>query len=291
MTILAIILVGCKTNEPEEVNPSANFSCSSNGLIVTFSNSSKNANSFKWNFGDGQTSTTKNPSHKYSKYGTFTVKLTATNGEKSHTTSKSIMLTEASPKANFTFKTEHPLKAVFTNNSTNATSYVWDFGDGTTSTDKNPTHRYNGKGVYNVTLKAKNGSKSNTYKTNVTIEEPTKCYLSGYVISKIPKQNEYYQIRFTDQYIWDPDNFGTTAWTLLSNANLPKTFTFSSPKQITGFTKYWCTLWQSSKSDGSNATNAFRCTVTQEQLYTSFPETLTNNDKTTTIIEMHFIWK
>ncbi len=274
-----------------DLTPTAKFTYSKNGLTVTFINSSTNAQSYKWEFGDGPTSTETNPSHTYTNYGTYSVKLTAINGSKTNSYTQSLTLTEVTPTASYTYKTEHPLKAVFTNTSKNATSYVWDFGDGTTSTEKNPTHRYSGKGVYKVTLKATSGSKSNTYATNITIVEPTKCYLSGYVISKIPKQNEYYQIRFTDQYIYDPDEFGTTPWTLLSNANLPKTFTFTSPKQITGFTKYWCTLWQSSKSDGSNATNAFRCNVTKEQLYTSFPEKLTNNDQTKTIIEIHFIWK
>ena len=271
--------------------PQAKFSYSTNGLEVTFKNQSTNAQSYSWNFGNGKTSTQKDPTITYTSAGTYSVSLVASNGDKTDTYRQSVIVSEIQPVASFSYKTEHPLKVVLTNNSSNATSYQWNFGDGTTSTEKNPTHRYNGKGVYKITLTAKNNSKSNTYNTNVTIEEPTKCYLSGYVISKVPKQNEYYQIRFTDQYTFSPDNFGTTAWTLLSNANLPKTYTFSSPKQITGFTKYWCTLWQSSKSDGSNAINAFRCEVTQNQLFTNFPETLTNTPQTTTIIEMHFIWK
>ncbi len=271
--------------------PQAKFSYSTNGLEVSFKNQSTNAQSYSWNFGNGKTSTQKDPTITYTSAGTYSVSLVASNGDKTDTYKQNVTVSEKQPVASFSYKTEHPLKVVLTNNSSNATSYLWNFGDGTTSTEKSPTHRYNGKGVYKITLTAKNNSKSNTYSTNVTIEEPTKCYLSGYVISKVPKQNEYYQIRFTDQYTLKPDNFGTTAWTLLSNANLPQTYTFSSPKQVTGFSKYWCTLWQSSKSDGSNATNAFRCEVTQNQLFTNFPETLTNTNQTSTIIEMHFIWK
>ena len=271
--------------------PKAKFSYSKNELKVTFSNQSTNADSFSWNFGNGQTSTQKDPTITYTAEGTYSVSLTAKKGDLSDTYTQQISVAYNAPAASFTYKTEHPLKVILTNNSSNATSYQWNFGDGSTSTEKNPTHRFSSKGVYKITLTAKNSSKSNTYSTNVTIEEPTKCYLAGYVLSKIPKQNEYYRLRFTDQYTFSADDFGTTPWTLLSNANLPYTYNFSSPKQITGFTKYWCTLWQSSKSDGSNATNAFRCNITQEQLFTNFPETLTNNDKTTTVIEMHFIWK
>lgn len=290
LLVLPLLFAACKQEEPVII-PKAKFSYTTTNLTVIFKNQSNNAVSYYWDFGNGQTSTQKDPSVTYNTEGTYTVHLTAVNGERKDTYKQNISVSYKQPVASFTFQTKAPLKVVLTNTSTNATSYEWDFGDGTTSTEINPTHRYNGKGVYKVTLVASNSSKSSTYHTNITIEEPTKCYLSGYVISKVPQQNEYYQIRFTDQYTWDPDNFGTTAWTLLSNANLPKSFTFTSPKQITGFTKYWCTLWQSSKNDGSNATNVFRCNVTQEQLYTTFPETLTNNDKTKTIIEMHFVWK
>lgn len=199
--------------------------------------------------------------------------------------------TVVEPTARFNFKTEQPLKVILTNTSYDAKSYYWDFGDGQTSTEESPIHKYSGKGVYTIILTAKNGTKTSKSSAAVTIEEPTRCYLAGYRISKIPKQNEYYQIRFTDQYTFSADNFGTTEWTLLSDAILPKTFSFSSPKQITGFTKYWCTLWQSSKSNGNNATNAFRCNITQDQLFTKFPETLTNTDQSKTIIEMHFTWK
>lgn len=288
--LLVALFVGCKTEEPE-IQPVAKFSYSKNGLKVTFSNQSTNADSFLWDFGNGQTSAQKDPAVTYASEGTYSVALIANKGDLSDTCTQQISVAYLVPTASFTYKTEHPLKVVLKNNSSNATSYQWNFGDGSTSTAKSPTHRYNSKGVYKITLTAKNSTKSNTYSTNVTIEEPTKCYLAGYVLSKIPKQNEYYRIRFTDQYTFSADDFGTTPWTLLSSANIPYTYNFSSPKQITGFTKYWCTLWQSSKSEGSNASNAFRFDVTQEQLFTNFPETVTNSDKTTTIIEVQLLWK
>ncbi|HOY32267.1 MAG TPA: C25 family cysteine peptidase [Bacteroidales bacterium] len=50
-----------------------------------------------------------------------------------------------------------PLTVQFTNNSANAVSYLWNFGDGTTSTDPNPTHQYTTLGVYDVTLTADAG--------------------------------------------------------------------------------------------------------------------------------------
>ncbi|WJJ95711.1 PKD domain-containing protein [Algibacter luteus] len=68
----------------------------------------------------------------------------------------------APPVANFTEATsESNLMATFTNTSTDATSYSWDFGDGSTSTDVNPVHTYAYKGQYIVTLTATSTAGSN----------------------------------------------------------------------------------------------------------------------------------
>nr|WP_294937264.1 PKD domain-containing protein [uncultured Flavobacterium sp.] len=56
------------------------------------------------------------------------------------------------PSANFTINQTNGLTYQFQNSSTNAVSYLWDFGDGTTSTEQNPTHTYAMNGNYNVTL-------------------------------------------------------------------------------------------------------------------------------------------
>ncbi|MBQ9339106.1 MAG: PKD domain-containing protein [Paludibacteraceae bacterium] len=131
-----------------EITPTPNFSYTTSGLSVTFKNTSINATSYSWDFGDGQTSTANNPLHTYKSHGVFRVTLTASNGSKSNYVSQSITLKEQTPQASFTYTTTHPLKVILKNTSTNAISYEWDFGDGSTSTEKNPTHRYNGIGVY-----------------------------------------------------------------------------------------------------------------------------------------------
>lgn len=59
--------------------------------------------------------------------------------------------------------------ATFTNTSNGATSYTWNFGDNTTSTDANPVHNYASAGTYTVTLTATNGGCSATYSFDVVI--------------------------------------------------------------------------------------------------------------------------
>ena len=110
-----------------------------------------------WNFGDGKTSTVRNPSHTYSKAGAYTVTLTITGagGTNSCTQPDYITVYDA-PKANFSASPSSgkpPLQVNFTNESTGLiTSWLWSFGDGTTSMNENPEHTYNSPKTYTAKL-------------------------------------------------------------------------------------------------------------------------------------------
>ncbi|WP_292546836.1 PKD domain-containing protein [Methanoregula sp.] len=134
-------------------------------------------NSWHWDFGDGTTSTEQNPSHIYNAGGTYTVNLTITSGSGGiNTLVKTKYISAYSPPtAAFTSNTvagKSPLSVTFTDQSTGApTSWLWDFGDGTTSTSQNPTHPYSTTGsdtvTYTVNLTATNAAGSNiTSKTS-----------------------------------------------------------------------------------------------------------------------------
>ena len=132
--------------------PVANFSADKTSgaapLAVQFSNSSTNATSWSWNFGDNTSSTAQNPSKTYSSAGTYTVKLTATGSGGSHTVTKTNYITvnqPTAPVANFSANQTSgtaPLTVQFANSSTNSTSWSWNFGDGTTSTAQKPANTY-----------------------------------------------------------------------------------------------------------------------------------------------------
>src|SRR5690349_7645379 len=64
--------------DDEPAKPSASFTYDDNGREVTFTSTSKNATTFAWDFGDGETSTEENPVHTYESYGVYTVKLKVT---------------------------------------------------------------------------------------------------------------------------------------------------------------------------------------------------------------------
>ncbi|RMG22191.1 MAG: PKD domain-containing protein, partial [Bacteroidetes bacterium] len=78
------------------------------------------------------------------------------------------------PSANFSFTQDEAdfKKISFTNLSISATDFAWDFGDGSSSNEKNPTHVYPGEGTYTVSLTASDKlGAQNTYSTAVKVEE------------------------------------------------------------------------------------------------------------------------
>ena len=135
---------------------------------------------WKWSFGDGTYSTSKNPAHTYNKAGKYTVSLTSSNSAGSNTLKKSGYINVAAPLkapvAAFSASPRSgkaPLKVQFTDKSANSpTSWKWSFGDGTYSTSKNPAHTYSKAGKYTVKLTVKNAKGNNT-KT-----------ISGYIVAK-----------------------------------------------------------------------------------------------------------
>jgi PKD repeat protein len=138
-------------------------------LTVSFTDTSTNTpTSWNWNFGDGNTSTTQNPSHTYYSNGIYTVSLNATNSGGSNTTTRTNYITvfQPAPVANFNatpLTGISPLYVAFTDTSTNSpTSWLWNFGDGSTDSSQNPTHTYAGSGIYTVQLNASNTGGSNT---------------------------------------------------------------------------------------------------------------------------------
>lgn len=126
---------------------------------VNFQNTTAAGASYLWNFGDGTTSTNENPSHTYSKEGTFTVKLFVTNisGCMDSLVKKDfIKISKPSVSINnLPQKGCVPLAHTFSAkiNSLDAlTGYLWNFGDGTTSTEVSPKHVYTTPGKFSVTL-------------------------------------------------------------------------------------------------------------------------------------------
>lgn len=160
---------------------------------ISFTNYSTDATSYKWEFGDGATSTSSSPKHIYTTGGTFTATLTATGEGGTNTMTKNVTIKDAlaKPVANFSFSGDNnfaPTQIIFSNSSSDAASYYWEFGDGQTSTLQNPTHIYTAGGIFNVTLTAKNtAGDMNIINKTITIKnKPTKLKITSMVLTAMP---------------------------------------------------------------------------------------------------------
>ncbi|MDZ7309171.1 MAG: phytase, partial [candidate division KSB1 bacterium] len=155
---------------PPGVNFVASATSGTAPFTVTFSDqSSGDPTSWNWDFGDGGSSTERNPSHTYNTPGDYTVKLTAGNTCGTSTGSKANYIHVAPcqpPGVNFTAAPTSgnaPLTVAFTDQSGgNPTAWRWDFGDGASATQQHPSHQYTVAGDYTVTLTATNSCGSTT---------------------------------------------------------------------------------------------------------------------------------
>ena len=158
---------------PQNKKPTANLSAGEpyRGYVnesITFNGSLSydpdgNITAWFWTFGDGTNGTGKITNHTYHKTGTFTVTLKVTDNKgatDNDTTAVNITKKpNITPSADFSI---FPINATtddaiqFTDRSTDPdgiiVSWSWTFGDGTHSTEKNPAHRFNQSGIYQVTL-------------------------------------------------------------------------------------------------------------------------------------------
>jgi len=161
-------------------------------VVVNFTNTSTNANTYTWNFGDPasgglNTSTTTNPSHTYDSAGTYQIELiacnTACNPQQCDTGLFTLNVVDSGQlRASFTVT---PATACiqdtvkFRNTSNNSTSWLWNFGDQNTSTLKNPKHIYTLPGTYTVTLIAINGTQTDTTTRTITVNSPPSAQITA----------------------------------------------------------------------------------------------------------------
>lgn len=178
--------------------------------------STPNTATFTWDLGDGTTFTgTTPPTHTYPSKGTYTIKLVmndpnACNAPDSVT--KTISFNGTIVEADWEFPDIKCAQdtALFNNKSTNATNYLWVFGDGDSSTVTSPVHNYDTAGTFLVKFYAFNPNTCNkvdSIQSTITLRDnPTANFVHAPVI---PETNE--PVTFTnksinaDTYNW---NFG-----------------------------------------------------------------------------------
>jgi PKD repeat protein len=188
--------------------PVAGFTIFPTNLTVAFTSTATGDNlTYLWGFGDGNTSTEQNPTHAYAGGGSYNVTQTVSNTAGSNAVTQAVNVTVplAAPVAGFTtFPTD--LTVVFTSTATgDSLTYLWDFGDGNTSTEQNPTHAYAGGGSYNVTQTVSNTAGSNAVTQAVNVTAPLAAPVAGFTTFPTDLTVAFTSTAIGDSltYLWD----------------------------------------------------------------------------------------
>jgi len=162
----------CRANQTQGAAP----------LTVQFTGSGISPVSWYWDFGDGTHSTDQNPVHTYVNPGYYDVTLvvTSSDGQRRTVSFRQYIKVYYEPMSCFTATTSWgtipgTYAAVYNDirfrdaSMDVPTSWYWDFGDGTYSTEQNPTHAYTKPGTYKVTLTVTNPAGSDTFSCNIPV--------------------------------------------------------------------------------------------------------------------------
>ncbi len=128
--------------------------CDSN-LVIDLVSQSVNAVDYLWTFGDGTGSNAVNENHSYNIPGSYTVTLIVSDSNRCHPADAVSQVVTLLPNAAVNFTVNDVClgtNAVFNNQSNPAAHFVWNFGDGNSSTAYAPSHTYAQNGLYNVQL-------------------------------------------------------------------------------------------------------------------------------------------
>ena len=150
--------------------------------------------SFTWDFGDG-TRVTAGPgpvTHAFQSPGTYKVRLILTDTSYCNAPDSMELELRISPLVDARFLTPAtgcvPYNAVFENTSLAGQTFFWDFGDGTTSTDVNPTHLYNNPGTYTIKLVATDPSTCNIIDSTTTTITVSTRPTANFTVTPVPPE-------------------------------------------------------------------------------------------------------
>ncbi len=156
--------------------PSANFRWErQEGRSVQFTDTSWDGpETWSWDFGDGSTSTDRSPEHTFARNGTYAVTLVVANDVGASEPRTLDVVIQNRPVADFSWEIVGDRTVKFSETSSNSpTEWLWDFGDGSTSSQRNPEHTFDSMNTFEVTLVATSAAgSSNPVSKNVQVTDP-----------------------------------------------------------------------------------------------------------------------
>ncbi len=224
--------------------PHSEFSISTESACepaaISFINTSENCDSYHWDFGNGKTSSEKNPTFVFRSAGKFNVTLTVTSGSFSDSQTKTLTIFEK-PNADFEIAKKsknyfNDEEIRFSNYSTKYSKCIWNFGDNNTSTYTNPSHIYETEGNYKVSL--------------ICISDE-KCADTAF-INNLFIQDSKYKITFPTAFSPDKSGQNNGYWKNSSSPNTifyPIINTEISNYRLRIFNKYGSLVFESNNID------------------------------------------
>lgn len=180
-----------------------------------------NLNSWSWNFGGQGISTTQNPTFTFGNIGNFPITLSVSNDwgcNEVYTINNAVEVTYPHPSFSANTYSCTDYAVTFNNQSVGANmTYLWDFGDGNTSTQASPSHFYNSEGTFTVCLTAtdKYGCDSTLCKPNyILIADPVAAFVADTTDATCPPLIVNFQNSslYANVFHWDfGDNGGTSS--------------------------------------------------------------------------------
>ena len=205
------------------VNVKANFSSDKTAgcpaLVVNFTDSSLNATSWYWDFGNGNTSTLENPSATFLTSGLYQVKLVVQNGGETDSMTKTIQVYRV-PVAGFTENAPNPCTFDTIHFEPNITlgdapivDYAWGFGNGVDVSDSVAFYQYTSNGTYAVTLVIQDSNGCSSNKTTSLTIHVWPSPKAAFTATPVSTCNSSQVVSFKNQssgaglsYLWNLDN-------------------------------------------------------------------------------------
>ena len=197
-------------------------------VLVDFNDNSQEilpGATYEWSFGDGGTESSSNPSHEYTEAGLFTVNLLVHNTERCFASISKSNYIQVNPNPTAGFEPDPWITTMdtplieFINLSTSDSTligYEWDFGDGDTSDEENPSHTFQDPGEYEITLRIEtiNGCWDTTLAV-VALTEYVQLFIPTAFTPNGDGLNDVFQVKGTpmaDYNLYIYNRWGQQVW-------------------------------------------------------------------------------
>jgi PKD repeat protein len=206
-----------------------------------------------------------------------------------------ISCNKTKPIANFSFdgtSKPAPVSIQFTNTSSDAVEYSWDFGDGGSSTEENPSHQYKNAGTYTITLLAKNkkGDSNILTKPIIVLEAPTIAVVTRLTVNSVSNFGSF-DIKINNLFVGSLSS--TSIPQSISVSSIPLT-PLTSPSSLTcyyGFYDSFSGMWQSTTYINTSITPSNYIVTGSDNPYPSKINVTHTQGVNSINLDLDVIWK